>query len=85
MENKRQKAVKLLQAQMSILEMVLILIFWSFFVEIRLWILTHKIAFKKVEKLETELENIELGDVIVDQKELMQKIEKHFKEKGGFK
>ncbi len=40
---------------------------------------------EKTNKLNAELENIEFGDVIVDQKELMQKIEKHLKDKGVFK
>jgi hypothetical protein len=32
-----------------------------------------------------ELDNIEFGDAIVGPQELMQRIEKHFKTKGGFK
>ena len=44
-----------------------------------------KEAVEKTEKLKGELDNIDFGDAIIDQKELMQKIEQHFKDKGGFK
>ena len=44
-----------------------------------------RVAYEMTKKMEPKLDNIDFGEEILDQKELMQKIEKHLNDNGGLK